>query len=175
MLKKHFYLMVLSFIFFSKICLAEKVVVIPMSSSSSSGSSIAWKGMWTDSATYNKQDMVQYNGSSYIAVANHVASLSNQPPSGSWGLVAAAGLKGDTGDKGDPGPAVTTFAVCASGQSQHSGDLCYEGRCDCGDATLLSQVISPCSVTSDTGGCSASTGYCEGNFARPGSCCVCKP
>lgn len=159
MFKKYFYLALLSVIFLARYGFAEKVVVIPMSSNSSSGSSIAWKGVWENSVVYNEQDMVQYNGSSYIAVADHVATLSNQPPSDSWDLIAAAGLKGD---KGDPGSAVTTFAVCINRTSYGTG------YCNCGNATLLSSMISsPCSVTSDIGECSASTEY--------GSCCVCKP
>ncbi|MCI5218281.1 MAG: hypothetical protein D3914_03590 [Candidatus Electrothrix sp. LOE2] len=81
MFKKYFYLALLSVIFLARYGFAEKVVVIPMSSNSSSGSSIAWKGVWENSVVYNEQDMVQYNGSSYIAVADHVATLSNQPPS----------------------------------------------------------------------------------------------
>jgi hypothetical protein len=59
-----------------------------------------------------------------------------------------------------------TVAVCVNGCSQN-------GNCSCQNGTV-SKVLSPCTVTSDTGSCSASS--CpDPAFPTSGSCCVCRP
>jgi hypothetical protein len=56
---------------------------------------LAWQGAWSDATQYEVGDAVEYNGSSYVAVAN---SLNDAPPSASWSLLASAGTGGGTGD-----------------------------------------------------------------------------
>lgn len=109
-------------------------------------------------------------------------SLSFQNPDGSWGSFVnlqgsqgptgatgpqgppgPTGQQGPQGEQGEPGPPVTTVAVCVSATNDS------DGRCYC-SITTISKVFSPCTVTSDTGSCSAS-----GYFEYTGECCVCAP
>lgn len=53
------------------------------------------RGEWQSEQTYNKLDIVAYNGSSYTPVKDNVTS---QPPSADWTILAA---KGDTGEPGE--------------------------------------------------------------------------
>jgi hypothetical protein len=64
-----------------------------------------------------------------------------------------------------------TSAVCVSGGGTNG--VCNPGICSCQNGTV-SSVLSPCTVTSDTGSCSASS--CTSTFGTSvGSCCVCRP
>ena len=48
-------------------------------------SSFTWRGAWQDGNSYAVDDMVEVDGSSYVAIADHTASSSNKPGSGgSW-------------------------------------------------------------------------------------------
>jgi hypothetical protein len=60
---------------------------------------INWEGAWDPATAYQIDDIVEYNGSSYIAIQG---STNETPavPSAYWDLVAA---KGDTGSQGPPG------------------------------------------------------------------------
>lgn len=55
---------------------------------------MTWKGPWNSTAQYTQDDVVAYNGSSYIAVVPN--PLKGQPPSPAqgWNLVAQAGSPG---------------------------------------------------------------------------------
>lgn len=71
-----------------------------ISGSTGGGSAqINWEGAWDPATAYQVDDIVEYNGSSYIAIQ---ASTNEAPavPSVYWDLVAA---KGDTGSQGPPG------------------------------------------------------------------------
>jgi hypothetical protein len=89
-----------------------------------------------------------------------------QGPKGDTG---AQGLTGATGATGAAGPAVHTSAVCVSGSNAGGAS------CSCTNGYVAS-ASSPCSVTSDTGSCSASS-YYDSTWSRTytGQCCVCKP
>lgn len=66
------------------------------------GAGLNWTGIYKPSQTYSVNDLVEYLGSSYIAVA----PSQNKPPNQSrqfWNLFAAAGSSGATGPKGDQG------------------------------------------------------------------------
>jgi len=68
-----------------------------------------------------------------------------------------------------------TVAVCVT-----AGDgvpPCRTTWCDCGTSATVTKVEAPCSVSSDTGSCSAGTSACGslGSQLDKGSCCVCKP
>jgi len=74
----------------------------------------------------------------------------------------ATGATGPQGPQGPAGPAVSTFVVCANGQSPFGG--CQ----NCGSATLLSKARESCFVSSNTGSCSLPSSVV-------GECCVCRP
>ena len=64
-----------------------------------------------------------------------------------------------------------TSAVCVNGDpSSGSTNLC-----GCAGGRLISRVFSACTVTSDTGSCSALSATTPTGFTRSGSCCVCAP
>jgi hypothetical protein len=52
------------------------------------GTSFIWRGPWTGELTYVINDVVEYNGSSYIAISDNI---NLPPPSISWNLMAAKG------------------------------------------------------------------------------------
>ena len=62
-----------------------------------------WHGTWSIETTYNLNDAVSYNGSSYISLQPGNVS---QPPDTAptfWSLVALAGATGSTGATGATG------------------------------------------------------------------------
>lgn len=61
-----------------------------------------WRGAWSATTAYAKNDMVSSGGSSWIATA---ASTGQQPPASSWTLLATGGAQGPQGDPGPAGPA----------------------------------------------------------------------
>jgi len=75
------------------------------------------------------------------------------------------GAQGLVGPPGPPGPPTHTSSVCVGGGSPQ--------QCSCSNRTV-SFVFSPCTVTSDTGTCSATSSGIPGNVQH-GSCCVCAP
>jgi hypothetical protein len=75
-----------------------------------------WRGEWSSSVAYKKNDVVSLNGSSYIALTNttNVVPVST----GYWSLMAAAGTgTGTTGATGATGPAGVTGPAGATGPS----------------------------------------------------------
>lgn len=89
-------------------------------------------------------------------------------PDGS--LQTTATLQGQQGPPGPPGPPVSTSAVCVGGSPAAAGT----NLCSC-SGRLVSRVFTPCSVTSNTGGCNASSAFTSTGAERAGSCCVCAP
>jgi hypothetical protein len=51
-----------------------------------------WTGAYSSSTTYNINDVVESNGSSYVCITN--GTLNDQPPSSNWDLVAEKGTDG---------------------------------------------------------------------------------
>jgi len=83
-----------------------KVVVIPML-----GDGSTWAGPWAESTDYKRSDIVEFDGSSYIALSSHVSNLGNIPPEPTiWDLVAASGATGNQGPIGETGPKGDTGA-----------------------------------------------------------------
>jgi hypothetical protein len=72
-----------------------------------------WRGAWNSGTSYSDNDLVRYEGSTYICADPHTASNSNKPGSGAgkWGLFAQkgatgpAGPRGEQGERGNTGPA----------------------------------------------------------------------
>ncbi len=96
-----------------------RVVVIPLGGDDAA---TTWRGSWETDTAYKKSDIVEFDGSSYIALLDHQSDLSNIPPDDTfWDLVAASGAKGDKGDTGDPVDAVA--AICVALGSTAGCDL----------------------------------------------------
>jgi hypothetical protein len=61
---------------------------------------LSYRGMWSSGVTYNSDETVTYNGSSYISLTANTAKNPSTSPQ-DWGLLAS---KGDTGAIGATGP-----------------------------------------------------------------------
>jgi hypothetical protein len=67
-----------------------------------------WRGAWDSTASYVINDLVEHNGSSYVSIQSHNASLATEPGVGVnwtsyWNLVAQAGTDGVIGPQGPQG------------------------------------------------------------------------
>lgn len=62
---------------------------------------IAWKGDWSNSTAYVKNDGVSYNGTSYVALQDGTNHLPTDDAY--WQIVGVQGSKGDKGDTGAAG------------------------------------------------------------------------
>src|SRR5205807_9979168 len=86
---------------------------------------ITFEGMWTDTASYEKNDVVTYNGETWIAVFDHASNNGNAPATNTgcgtgsaqscWSKLAAIGATGATGATGSTGSTGTTGATGATG------------------------------------------------------------
>ena len=63
---------------------------------------VIWQGTWDSATTYQVNDLVEYQGSSYIAIA--VNSDTVPTNTSFWNLVAEEGAAGPTGPTGPAGP-----------------------------------------------------------------------
>jgi hypothetical protein len=85
---------------------------------SSSGSTLTWRGSWNSSTTYNVDELVEYNGSAYIAVATST-NVTPGTDITKWELFVSKGATGSTGSTGATGPAgpsqIPTSTVGAPG------------------------------------------------------------
>lgn len=63
---------------------------------------INWEGAWDSATAYQVDDIVEYNGSSYIAIQASTNEIPS-PTSAFWDLVAEKGATGDAGAPGAPG------------------------------------------------------------------------
>lgn len=121
------------------------------------------EGVWgtTSSATAAAAEFTNTGGGDHLR-AGAFRVLANGDVQVRGQLLGTAGPQGPPGPQGiqgPPGPAVRTVAVCA----EFSG--VGNPTCPCQGATVTRQS-GICTVTSDTGGCSAQTNGC---------CAVCKP
>lgn len=65
---------------------------------------MTWKGGWSSLVNYVVRDVVIYNGSAYICVANIAASVNNPTvATASWNLLVSKGGQGVQGVPGSPG------------------------------------------------------------------------
>ena len=59
---------------------------------------LTWKGQWNGTTAYHANDVVEHDGSSYVAIAT---STNEPPPVGCWNLLASKGADGSgSGDGG---------------------------------------------------------------------------
>jgi hypothetical protein len=104
-------------------------------------------------------DLIRAGKKSVFRVLNNGDVLVRGQKIGSKGDPGMPGVQGPKGDPGPQGPAVSTVAVCA--------DMTGLGNptCPCTNRTVTRQA-GACTVTSDTGSCSAQQNGC---------CAVCTP
>jgi len=101
-----------------------RVVVIPLMGDDAEST---WRGSWVTDFQYSEGDLVEFDGSSYIAVLNHRSSLANIPPSSEWNLVAASGANGQRGARGARGAEGDTGARGARGATGAAGAVGLTG------------------------------------------------
>lgn len=82
------------------------------------GPGMAWRGAWDVATAYVIHDAVEHEGSSYVAVADGIASA---PPSPDWSLLASIGATGAPGPQGVEGPQGLAGADGATGPEGPTG------------------------------------------------------
>jgi len=94
----------------SKVGIDDAVIALQVASGIQSQiylpTEINWAGDWeSHDRQYSKNDIVSYNGSSYICVLPHISSDDRLPTNKAlWDVVALKGDTGTQGTKGDTGP-----------------------------------------------------------------------
>lgn len=61
---------------------------------------MVWRGNWIFTTQYQEDDVVFFEGSSYITTAS---VINTSPPAAPWQLVAQEGIQGEQGEQGDTG------------------------------------------------------------------------
>ncbi len=143
-------------------CADDGFYVIPITS-------MTFKGNWSANVTYFQRDVVFYNGSSWFSLVNSNHGNAPNTLSAAWTLLA---------QKGDPGPAVHTSAVCNDAVGNPSAPFIgSDGLCSCGSGRTVSNVTtkSSCTATADTGTCIGHGAPKGSSDFWSGSCCVCAP
>ena len=89
--------------------------------SGSSGIGFNYQGNWTGTTTYNLNDVITYNGQSYVSLQN--GNLNKQPSvqPAWWSLFSAAGSSGTSGTSGTSGSSGSSGTSGSSGSSGTSG------------------------------------------------------
>jgi hypothetical protein len=122
------------FLSVSTVYAQTKVVVIPLIGDDAASK---WLGPWVTDTAYKKSEIIEFDGSSYIALLDHQSALSNIPPEdGLWDVVAASGAngaagsigdKGVAGDKGDQGDVGDKGVAGDKGDQGDQGDVGDKG------------------------------------------------
>ena len=107
------------------------------------GNSFIWRNNWTVGVNYNPNDVVYYNGSSYICIASTNSNPSTAP--NDWSLMS---LKGATGNEGPQGPigqqgpsGDRTFIVFATSESVSNNH--YIGCGNSSNNVLRNSIVIP--------------------------------
>lgn len=80
------------------------------------------RGTWEDDVQYNANDLISFNGSSYLAIVANIGYqpdintdkwqlIASQGPQGSQGIQGPQGPKGDTGPRGEKGADGSKFTI----------------------------------------------------------------
>ncbi|HYW88806.1 MAG TPA: carbohydrate-binding protein [Chloroflexota bacterium] len=87
-----------------------------------SGVTMNWRGAWSSSTAYAKNDGVSYNGSSYICLSpvGPTATTPDTDPT-HWGVLAQAGAPGATGPQGPTGATGAQGPTGATGPQGPTG------------------------------------------------------
>jgi len=91
------------------------------------GTGFNWRGNWLESETYQKNDVVNYLGSSYIAIAPSSKDYPNRV-NNNWDLMAASGssgARGAVGPQGDPGVGLGVPTFIQEEQPDHEGSYVW--------------------------------------------------
>jgi hypothetical protein len=86
------------------------------------GITMTWRGAWSASNAYAKNDGVSYNGSSYIALSavGPTSTTPNLDPT-HWGVLAQGGATGPAGPTGPPGATGATGPAGPQGPTGLTG------------------------------------------------------
>jgi hypothetical protein len=121
-------------------------------SSGTSGTSFIWSGTWDVNLSYQLNEVVEYDGSSYINILPATALLPPPPDNPTnWDLLAQAGATGATGANGSSG---TSGANGSSGTSGANGSSGTSGA----DGSSGTSGVSGSSGTSGVSGSSGTSG-----------------
>ncbi len=115
------------------------------------GSALAWQGAWSSGTAYAVDDLVSYNGSSYIAI---LSGTNHQPDTATtyWSLFAAAGSTGSTGSAGSAGadgPAGSPFLFQTDPPSMSDLTWVNQGSATGTNNATFLQLDAPASATSN--------------------------
>ena len=103
-----------------------------------------YRGSYETNTSYNELDIVEFNGSSYIA-RKSVTGVTPGTEDASWGLIANQGIKGDKGDqgpKGDKGDIGPQGSMGPAGDKGDKGEVDYSKVVTLeNDQTILSKKI----------------------------------
>ena len=88
--------------------------------SGSSGSGFTYNGVWDNSTNYNVNDVVLYNGQTYVAIQANVNKQPSVQPA-FWQVFSAAGSSGTSGTSGSSGTGGSDGSSGSSGTSGSSG------------------------------------------------------
>ena len=83
-----------------------------------------YRGRYETNTSYSELDIVEFNGSSYIA-RKSVTGMTPGTDDTSWGLIANKGIKGDKGDKGDRGDRGPQGSTGPAGDKGEKGEVDY--------------------------------------------------
>lgn len=122
---------------------------------------LTWKGAWSATGTYIKDDVVGYNGASWFCLAP--VSNSNSTPDTDptkWALLASQGATGPQGPTGLTGPAGTAGAQGPAGANGATGPAGPQGPAGSDGATGAIGPQGPIGLTGPAGpqGPAGSTG-----------------
>ena len=103
-----------------------------------------YRGRYETNTSYNELDIVEFNGSSYIA-RKSVTGVTPGTDDTSWGLIASQGIKGDKGDRGPQG------SMGPAGDKGQKGDKGDKGEVDYSKVVTLEndQTISSKKIFAD--------------------------
>jgi hypothetical protein len=89
--------------------------------SGSSGNGFVFRGSWTGTTTYNLNDVITYNGQSYVSIQSN--NLNKQPSiqPAWWTVFSAAGSSGTSGTSGSNGSSGSSGTSGSNGSSGTSG------------------------------------------------------
>lgn len=131
-------------------------------------------GVYNPTHTLDVAGSVAINGSGNGLVFPDGSTQTTATLQGPPGSQGPSGPQGPAGLQGPPGPAVSTIAVCVQKSWPWNAD------CSCA-VRLVAKEVAPdvsggshCSVTSNTGSCSAN-GNWDSLSHYSGACCVCAP
>jgi hypothetical protein len=113
---------------------------------------ITWKGQWSATGTYVKDDVVGYNGASWFCIA--AISNSNVSPdtnSTNWALLASQGAPGPQGPIGLIGPAGAIGPQGPTGATGATGAIGPQGPSGIDGATGATGPQGPIGLTGPTG------------------------